>query len=95
MQRAAIILCLVFLGAAAVFGAPAEKARTATGTITRLQASERTIEVTLADGSQERFFWSPETKISGILTPGAKVTLRYAAAADGKNMALQITVARS
>jgi hypothetical protein len=95
MRKTAAILCLVALGAATALGAPAEKARTVTGTIARLQASERAIDVTLPGGSQERFFWSPETKISGILTPGAKVTLRYAAGADGKNLALQITVARS
>jgi hypothetical protein len=97
MRNAVAILCLALLAPAAVFGAPAEKtqAQTVTGTIVKLAASERTVEVTLPDGSQQRFFWSAETKISGVLTPGAKVTLRYTAGTDGKNLALQITVARS
>jgi hypothetical protein len=95
MRRIGVILCLAVLGAATVFAAPAEKSQTATGTIVRVQASERAIDLTLTDGSQMRFSWGPETKISGILTPGAKVTLRYTAGADGKNLALQITVARS
>lgn len=95
MKKAAVILCLIALAGAAASAAPADKSQTATGTIARLQASERSIEVTLADGSQARFSWSPETKISGVLTPGARITLRYTVGADGKNLAQQITVARN
>ena len=39
--------------------------------------------------------WNADTKISGVLTPGARVTVRYVTGDNGGNLALQITVARS
>ncbi len=93
-----LVAALVFLAAAAAAAAapppPADKALTATGTVTAVQASSRTVEVTLSDGTAARFVWSSETKINGVLTPGARVTIRYETGADGKHLALQITVAR-
>ena len=94
MTRMLVTLCGIVLGAALVFAAPADKSRTLTGTVAKIQASERALEVTVADGTQERLLWNADTKISGILTPGARVTVRYVVGADGKNLALQITVAR-
>ena len=41
------------------------------------------------------FVWNDETKISGVLSPGAKVTIRYVTATTGGNLALQITVPRA
>jgi hypothetical protein len=68
---------------------------TATGTISRLQASARTVVVALTDGGEVAFVWNADTKISGVLTPGARVTVRYVTGDNGGNLALQITVARS
>jgi hypothetical protein len=93
---ASILLIWAALGiAGSAAGAPADKAPTVTGTVSRVAASQRTVEVTLSDGSLERFFWNPETKINGTLTPGAAVTVRYTTGTDGKKLALQINVVRS
>jgi len=74
---------------------PADRAQTATGTVSKIQASERAVTVRAADGSETRFVWNADTKISGVLAPGARVTIRYEVASDGRNLAQQISVARN
>jgi hypothetical protein len=88
-----VLLCLA--GTVALSARAPDRALAATGTIAKLQSSERTLMVTLADGSEARFLWNADTKINGVLAPGAKVTIRYQAGADGKNLAQQISVSRS
>ena len=83
------------LGLATALAAPSEPARTATGTIVRVQATQRSVVVAVSGGPEMAFVWNAETKIIGVLQPGARVTIRYAAEPDGKNLAQQITVARS
>ncbi|HEY3173113.1 MAG TPA: DUF5666 domain-containing protein [Thermoanaerobaculia bacterium] len=73
----------------------AEKTLTASGTVSKLDAAERTLVVAVADGSDTKFVWSADTKINGTLAPGAKVTVRYTTLPDGQNLAHQISVARS
>ena len=51
--------------------------------------------MTLADGTTRRFQWNADTKITGTLTPGAAVTVRYSPGTDGRIVALQITVSRN
>ena len=86
----AVLLCLASLVAAAP-----DRALTAAGTVAKLQSSERTLTVTLPDGGEARFLWNADTKINGVLSPGAKVSIRYAISADGKNVAQQISVSKS
>lgn len=102
MRRAILGGALVFvllLAEAAVTGAGAqekagpERTLTASGTISKLQAAERTLSVTVSDGSTTRFVWTAETKINGTLSQGAKVTVRYTTLSDGQNLARQISVA--
>jgi hypothetical protein len=94
--RAAFLLAWLGLGvAAAASAAPADKTPSVTGTVSRVVASQRTVEVTLADGTTEQFVWNSETKINGTLMPGAAVTVRYIPGNDGKKLALQITVSRN
>ena len=81
--------------AGSLAAAPVDKTPSVTGTVARVTASQRQIEVTLADGTVQRFQWNAETKISGTLTPGAAVTVRYTPGTDGSNLALQITVSRN
>ena len=90
-----VLLAAVLALAAASVRAEADKALTATGTISRLQASARTVVVALTDGGEATFVWTADTKISGVLTPGARVTVRYVTGGNGGNLALQITVART
>ncbi len=91
IRAAALVLGLAL---AATAGA-ADRTLSATGTIVRLDAKERTLAVAVAEGVVTEFVWTADTKIAGTLTPGAKVSLRYTAGSDGKNVALQITVSRS
>ncbi len=97
MRKTALIASLVLAAvlASATLPAATDKALTATGTIRRVQASARTLVVALADGGESTFVWNDETKITGVLAPGAKVTVRYVTGADGANVALQITIPRS
>jgi YD repeat-containing protein len=76
-------------------GAGNDKTSTATGNVAKVNAAERTLTVTLADGSETRFLWTADTKISGTLAPGAKVTIRYTTLSDGQNLAHQISVSRN
>jgi hypothetical protein len=88
------VLLAAALAAPAALRAEADKALTATGTIARLQATARTVVVALSEGGEATFVWNADTKISGVLTPGARVTVRYVTGDNGGNLALQITVAR-
>jgi len=80
---------------AATLAAQSDRSRTATGTVSRIQSSDRSFAVAVGDGSQARFVWTSDTKISGVLAPGAHVTIRYEVAADGRNVGQQISVSRS
>ena len=91
-----VVLCLAAAGiAAAVAGVPADRSLTVSGTVSRVQSAERSFTVTLSDGSEARFVWSSDTRFSGVLTPGARVTIRYDVSADGRNVAQQISAALS
>jgi uncharacterized protein DUF5666 len=88
---AAVALVLALGGNAAA----AEKTLTASGTVSRLDAAQRTVVVAVTDGPETTFAWSADTKINGTLAPGARVTIRYTTLPDGQNLAHQISVARS
>lgn len=90
----AIALSGIVAAASAEYAA-VDKAPQVTGTVARVVASQRLVEVTLSDGTTQRFQWNAETKISGTLTPGVAVTVRYNPGPDGSNLALQITVSRN
>ena len=73
----------------------AEKTLTASGTISKLDAAQRTIVVAMSEGPETTFVWTADTKLNGTLAPGAKDTIRYTTLPDGQNLAHQISVARS
>lgn len=99
MRKVASIVFAAVLAALAADRLRAEatdKALTATGTVRSVQASARTVVVVLAEGgAPATFVWNDDTKISGVLAPGAKVTIRYVTGGSGGNLALQITVPRN
>jgi hypothetical protein len=88
---AAVALTIALSGSAMA----AEKTMTASGTVSRLDAAQRTVVVAVTDGAETTFAWTSDTKINGTLSPGAKVTIRYTVLPDGQNLAHQISVARS
>jgi hypothetical protein len=75
--------------------AAAEKTLTASGTVSKLDAAQRTVVVAVTDGAETTFAWTADTKINGTLAPGARVTIRYTILPDGQNLAHQISVSRS
>jgi hypothetical protein len=75
--------------------AAAEKTLTASGTVSKLDAAQRTVVVAVTDGPETTFAWTADTKINGTLAPGARVTIRYTTLPDGQNLAHQISVSRS
>ena len=90
--RTASVLALL-LFASAAFTLAADKSQTVSGTISRLDAAQQALVVKV--GSDEtRFVWNADTRINGVLAPGAKVTIRYAPQPDGRNLAFQISVGR-
>jgi hypothetical protein len=90
----AVFLVTAALATAALQEAAGGGAVTVTGTVSTVKATERTVTIKLADGGEAQYVWSPDTRITGVLSPGARVTIRYVA--DGnQNRALQITVSRS
>lgn len=88
---AAVALVIALAGTASA----AEKTLTASGTVSRLDAAQRTVVVAVTDGAETTFAWTADTKINGTLAPGARVTVRYTTLPDGQNLAHQISVARS
>jgi hypothetical protein len=91
---AALLLALTLGAASAASPSSPEKMQTLTGTVSKVQAADRTLVVSQADGSAIQLVWTSDTKINGTLSQGAKVTVRYTTLPDGQNLAHQISVAR-
>jgi len=90
--RTAAVLAALFLASPPV-RASADRSQTAAGTISQLDAARQTLVVKV--GTEDmKFVWNAETRINGVLAPGAKVTVRYAAQPDGQNLAYQISVGK-
>jgi len=90
--RALAILAIL----AAASGVPviaADRSQTVSGTISRLDAEHQTLVVKVA-ADELTLVWNEETRINGVLTPGAKVTVRYGTQSDGRNLAYQISVGK-
>ena len=97
MARRSIAGAIVLTGtllAGSLAAREPDRAQTVTGTVAKIEAAQRAVTVTLPDGKQERFYWTDDTKFSGVLAPEARVTIRYAVSPDGKNLAQQISVSR-
>ena len=93
MKRAALglaMLCAVSL----VLAAAGDRTQSVSGTVTRLEAADRTVFVSVGNGQEMRFTWTAETRFNGTLSQGARVTIRYTAQEDGQNLAHQISVGR-
>jgi hypothetical protein len=84
---AALLLALTLGTASAASPSSPEKMQTLTGTVSKVQAADRTLVVS-------QLVWTSDTKINGTLSQGAKVTVRYTTLPDGQNLAHQISVAR-
>lgn len=93
--RAAALTAILGVAASAL-ALPAGETRmnTATGNVSKLQATERTLVIASNDGGEARFVWTADTRINGTLAVGARVTVRYTTLPDGQNLAHQISVGK-
>jgi hypothetical protein len=91
---AALLLILTFGAASAAPASSPDKMQSLTGTVSKVQAADRTLVVAQADGTTTQLVWTADTKINGTLSQGAKVTVRYTTLSDGQNLAHQISVGR-
>ena len=82
-----------FLAAAAGTGIAApEKTQNSAGIVTDYSAQAREFAVHEDAGREMRFVWNRETKFNGVVSNGARVTVRYTEQADGKNLAQTVGV---
>lgn len=80
---------------AAALSAPvgaAEKTQTLTGTVQTYSAAEHRFTVRDATGREIAFVWTHDTKFNGVVSEGAKVTVRYTPQADAPNVAQTVGV---
>ena len=90
--RALALLGTFVVAADSVLSA-ADRTQTVGGTISRLDSARQTLDVKV--GEQEvTFVWNEDTRINGVLSPGARVTVRYAVQSGGENLAYQISVGK-
>jgi hypothetical protein len=93
--RAMALVAILGVAASALALPPAEgRMNTASGNVTKLQATDRTLTVGLGEGGETRFVWTADTRINGTLAVGARVTVRYTTLPDGQNLAHQISVGK-
>jgi len=95
MKKTTRTLAILAVLAAAFAGpaAAADRSRTVSGTISKLDAPHQTLVVKVVS-DELTLVWNDETRINGVLTPGAKVTVRYGIQPDGRNLAYQISVGK-
>ncbi len=82
---------LAFLLAAGIAPA-AEKAQNSAGVVKEYSAAERTFSVEDESGRTIRFVWAKATKFNGVVSTGARVTVRYTEQGDGRNLAQTVGV---
>ena len=83
--------------AAAAVSAPAantDKTQTLTGTVQTYSASDHRFTVKDGAGREVAFVWTRDTKFNGVVSTGAKVTVRYTPQADAANLAQTVGVAK-
>lgn len=88
----ASILAILILSAR-TDAAEGDKPLTINGTIARLDAAHQSLVVKVGD-DEIPVVWTAETRINGVLSPGARVTVRYTAKSDGQKVAHQISVGK-
>jgi hypothetical protein len=89
----ALAIAVPILAVCLAPAAAADRTQTTSGTISRLDAPHQALVVKVGD-EEVKFVWNADTRINGILSQGAKVTVRYATQPDGQNLAFQISVGR-
>lgn len=74
--------------------APASRTASAVGVVTEYSASTRSFAIQPEEGRPLKLNWTNDTKFNGVVTRGAKVTVRYTVGADGQAVARTVGVVR-
>ena len=82
----------VVLMAATTVARAAEKASNGVGVVRDYSAESRSFSIQEDDGRTLRFVWTRETKFNGVVSNGARVSVRYTEQTDGKNLAQTVGV---
>lgn len=82
---------LAFLLAAGIAPA-AEKTQNSAGVVKEYSGAERAFSVEDENGRTIRFVWAKATKFNGVVSTGARVTVRYTEQGDGRNLAQTVGV---
>lgn len=91
VKRAAIAILVAALNGPALFAA-AEKTPTAVGIVSDYSASAHTFSIRDDQDKSWKFVWNHETKFNGVVSTGARVSVRYTPQADGANVAQTVGV---
>ena len=70
----------------------AEKAQNSVGVVADYSAAGHTFSVEEENGRKVVFVWGKETKFNGVVSTGARVTVRYTEQSDGRNLAQTVGV---
>ncbi len=73
-------------------GAAPEKVLNSVGVVQDYSAESHDFSIRDEKGRTFRFVWTRETKFNGVVSTGAKVTVRYTEQADGRNLAQTVGV---
>ncbi len=87
---------LLFLLAAAFPAASraADVSAPVNGIVERYSARQRSFTVRTDDGQQVPFLWNHDTRFTGVVERGARVSVRYVVDTDGRNLARTVGVLR-
>ncbi|MGH9441669.1 MAG: hypothetical protein ACRD16_05300 [Thermoanaerobaculia bacterium] len=87
-----IFATALLLVLAAGMAAAAEKTQNSIGVVKEYSAAEHAFSVEEDGGRTVRFVWKKETRFNGVVSTGARVTVRYTPQPDGQNLAQTVGV---
>jgi hypothetical protein len=92
LKRTGTLFLAVVLSAGALTAAAAEKTPTAVGVVADYSASDRTFSIRDDQGKTWKFVWNHDTKFNGVVSAGARVSVRYSPHPDGVNVAQTVGI---
>ena len=85
----AIVTLAIFAGAGS---AASEKTQNSVGVVKEYSAASHTFSIEDESGRTVRFVWGKETKFNGVVSTGARVTVRYTEQDDDRNLAQTVGI---
>lgn len=91
-MRTGLTIVLSLVLAAGTIRAATEKVQNSVGIVKEYSAASHAFSVEDENGRTVQFVWAKETKFNGVVSAGAKVTVRYTEQGDGRNLAQTVGV---